>query len=79
MSGKLDYLIPIGILKKTKKFVAGHISLTKLMGEVFNWMKVPFSNPCCDGKSDSAPVRYNTATPGFEYYDETTDAWVAVI
>lgn len=72
---KLDYLIPVGILKKTRKFVLGHYSLKKIMSEVFNWMNVPFADPCCSGLADSVPVRYNETTGGIERYSD--GAWVA--
>lgn len=76
MAGKLDYLVPVGILKKTRKFVAGHQSLKKIFHEVLNWLNVPFADECCDSAADSAPVRYNIALNRLEVY--AGGAWVDV-
>lgn len=72
---KLDYKIPIGILKKTRKFIQGHYSLKAIMAEVFDWMHVPFSNECCTTLADSAPVRFVAGSSSLEYFNGT--AWVA--
>lgn len=72
---KLDYKIPIGILKKTRKFINGHLSVKSLFAEIFDWMHVPFSNECCTTLADSAPVRFVSATQALEYFNGTT--WIA--
>lgn len=76
MALKNDYLIPVGLFPKMRGYVQGHISFKKFLGEVLNWLHVPYSNDCCDAQSDSRPVRYNIPTGRLEYFSVT--GWVNV-
>lgn len=76
MATKLDYLVPIGFLKKTRKFIAGHYSFKKLLGEVLNWINVPFADPCCDAMSSNTPVRFNVEGNTLERYDISVEGWI---
>jgi hypothetical protein len=75
---KIDYLIPIGIFKKTKKVLLGHYSFKKMLGEVLNWLNVPFADPCCAGMADSVPVRYNPSLNRLEVFHVTLGEWVDI-
>jgi hypothetical protein len=73
---RLEYLIPIGILKKTKKFLPGHLEFKKVIGDVLKGLNVPFQDVCCDPLNNSAPVRFNPTSGDLEYYDNVSDSWV---
>ena len=75
---KLEYLIPIGLLKKSRKFIPGHFEFKKIIGDILKAFNVPFQDSCCDNLNNGAPVRYNPGLARLEYYDATTDAWIDV-
>lgn len=75
MLDKLDYLVPVGLFKKTRKYIAGHVSLRSMLGFCFNLMHVPYAEQCCS-TNDSVPVRYNVALGHLEYYDAPSNTWI---
>lgn len=79
MAGKVDYLVPVGLFKKTRKFILGHYSLTKIISELLNRLNVPFHDVCCDAQADSVPVRFNPTSGKLEHFNTSTETWVPVL
>lgn len=76
-----DYLVPIGLFKKTKKYVAGHISLTKIFKQILRKLNVTFSDPCCLEENSTTeqngyPVKFNPTLQRLEWFNGT--AWVDI-
>lgn len=78
MAGRKEYLVPVGLFKFTRKFIPGHQKLREILWEMFNEMKVPFEDPCCNAANDSRPVRYNVGLQRLEYFDGATGSWTDI-
>lgn len=76
MALKKRYLIPIGILKETRKNILGHDSFERIIANILNKFHVGFVDDCCDNLSQNRPIRFNPANGKIEYYNLSNDTWL---
>jgi len=68
----LDYKIPIGLFKKTTKFIKGHVSARMWIREILKWLHVPLYDCSCTTENDfGQPVRFNSDEDQLERFTGT--------
>lgn len=53
-----DYKVPLSLFQRTRNYLSYHLSLRKIMREIFTWMNVPFYDCACpEAETPGNPVR----------------------
>lgn len=77
MSNTKKWFVKRGYVYTSTNTVDNGFDLLKwLKKTLLSYLNVPYYDNCCDTGSTTLPVRYNTETPGLEYFDGTD--WVEV-
>jgi hypothetical protein len=74
----LDYKIPIGLFKKTTKYIQAHVSARMWFREILKWLNVPYYDCSCPTDSIGLPIKYDKTTSKLQYLDDVTKTWTNV-